>query len=252
MEMLLEMGRVGGGEERRDAEVVWTVGGSPVGQHNAVLYCHTSPDRADVLIEEWLGELRRRDLPGSWHRSPAMRPDDLSERLVASGFEDVGDEPAMAADLTVAPGAVEVPEGFAVERVTDDAGLEAYRRVLASGFGEGPKEADWVAEVYRRIGLGDQTPWCHHVGRMGEEPVSTVSTFDTNGVAGLYFVSTAPEARRRGIGAATTRHAMVEARARGCNTAVLGSSPMGYSVYRRLGFDDVFRWRIFEWPPQTS
>jgi hypothetical protein len=34
---LLEMGRVGGGVERADAEVVWTVGGSPIGYHNAVV-----------------------------------------------------------------------------------------------------------------------------------------------------------------------------------------------------------------------
>jgi hypothetical protein len=96
---LLEMGRVGGGVERADAEVVWTVGGSPIGYHNAVVACAVSSDRADAVIDEWVGELDRRGLAGSWHLSPSMRPTDLVDRLLARGFEDGGEEPAMVADL---------------------------------------------------------------------------------------------------------------------------------------------------------
>jgi GNAT superfamily N-acetyltransferase len=136
--------------------------------------------------------------------------------------------------------------------VVDDEGFDVYRRVLGSGFGEGPHEADWVVEVYRRMELGDEAPWRHYVGRLDGEPASTASVFLTGGVAGIYFVSTAPDLRRRGIGAATTRHAMEEARAVGCTRAVLGSSPMGYSVYRRLGFEEVFRYRILEWSPDSG
>jgi ribosomal protein S18 acetylase RimI-like enzyme len=250
---LLEMGRVGGGEERHDDEVAWTVGGSPLGYHNAVVACSATPDRAEVLVDEWTAELDRRRLPGSWHVSPSMRPDDLEARLVARGFEEFGDEPAMVADLTAPTPALAPVEGLAVERVRSGGDLVDYRDVLASGFGEGPPEATWVAEVFGRIGLGDDGAWQHVVGRLGARPVATATLLvHPHHVAGVYFVSTAPDARRRGIGAAVTAHALDEARALGCTTAVLGSSPMGYGVYRRLGFEEVFRYRLLERPSSAG
>jgi GNAT superfamily N-acetyltransferase len=247
---LLELGRAGGGDERRDADVVWTVGGSPLGYHNAVVACDVSPARADELADEWSAELDRRGLPGSWHVSPSMRPRDLVARLPARGWEDGGEEPAMVADLGVALPAVPPVVGLTLDRVHTAKALDDYRGVLARGFGEGPSEAAWVAEVFASIGLGDDVPWCHWVGRLGGEPVATVTVFvHPEDVAGVYFVSTAPHVRRRGIGAVATASALREARALGCTTAVLGSSPMGHALYRRLGFEEVFRYRLLEWPP---
>ena len=65
------------------------------------------------------------------------------------------------------------------------------------------------------------------------------------GVAGIYNVCTVPEARGRGIGGAVTGAALREAASRGLRLAVLGSSEMGYPVYRRLGFHDVSRLRSY-------
>ena len=70
---LLEMGRVGGGVERDDPEITWTVGGSLVGYHNAVVACRASPEQADVLIEAWAEELDAVLLP-SRNARPAGRP----------------------------------------------------------------------------------------------------------------------------------------------------------------------------------
>jgi GNAT superfamily N-acetyltransferase len=247
---LLEMGRLGGGEERRDGEVVWTVGGSPLGYHNAVVGCATTPERLGPLVDEWVAALDVRGVPGSWHVAPSMRPPDLVARLRSRGFDDGGEEPAMVADLSAAPPSVAPVEGLEVAPVRDAAGLAAYRAVLADGFGEGPPEAAWVAEVFRRAELGDGGPWRHLVGRLGGRPVATATVFvEPAHVAGVYFVATVPAARRRGVGAAITRHALVEARRLGCTTAVLGSSPMGLGVYRRLGFEEVFRYSLLEWPP---
>jgi GNAT superfamily N-acetyltransferase len=244
---LLEMGRAGGGEERRDDDVVWTVGGSPLGYHNAVVACSASPVRADELAEEWAAALDRSGVPGSWHVPPSMRPEDLVDRLLARGWEDGGEEPAMVADLAVGTPPVAPVAGLEIGRVGAPADLDAYRAVLAAGFGEGPPEAAWVADVFGRIGLGDEVPWRHWVGRLGGLAVATVSVFlHPPAVAGIYFVSTTPAERRRGIGAAVTAHALSEARRLGCTTAVLGSSPMGHGVYRRLGFEEVFRYRLLE------
>lgn len=250
---LREMGRVGGGVERADHEVVWTVGGSPLGYHNAVVACDVPDHRADALVDEWAAELDRRRLPGSWHLTPSMRPADLEARLLASGFRDGGDEPAMVVDLSAPTPAVPPVEGLELAPVRTAGDLDDYRAVLASGFGEGPPEAAWVAEVFGRIGFGGDVAWRHLVGRRGGRPEATATVFvHPAGVAGVYFVSTAPDARRRGIGAAVTAGALEVARALGCTTAVLGSSPMGHGVYRRLGFEEVFRYRLLERSQRTT
>ena len=246
-EFLLSMGRTGGGTARADDEITWTIGGSPIGYHNAVVRADASAARGAELVEQWRAELLDRTLPGCWHLTPSMRPSALPALLTAAGFEDGGDEPAMAAslsDLVATPPS----DDLEVAVVAGAEELEDYRRVLASGFGEGPKEADWVASVFAGMGLGagGDGAWRHFVGRVRSEPVATASLLLNGATGGIYFVCTAPESRRQGHGAAITHRLMVEAAAAGARYAVLGSSPMGQRVYERLGFRTVFRYRLFE------
>ena len=84
---------------------------------------------------------------------------------------------------------------------------------------------------------------------MAGEPVATATSFFAAGVAGVYCVSTVEPARRQGIGAAVTLAALREARDLGWSIGVLGSSEMGYGVYRRLGFREYCRIGLYEWRP---
>ena len=102
-----------------------------------------------------------------------------------------------------------------------------------------------MGEVYRREGLAD--PWRHYLGWLDDEAVATASIYLGAGVAGVYFVMTVPEARRRGIGAAITRAALQEARATGVQYGVLESSPAGRSVYAGLGFREYCTIDLYEW-----
>ena len=57
-----------------------------------------------------------------------------------------------------------------------------------------------------------------------------------------------PESRRgRGHGALATAQAVADGFAAGATAAFLQSSPMGYSVYDKLGFTTVERWQ--QWMP---
>jgi hypothetical protein len=44
--------------------------------------------------------------------------------------------------------------------------------------------------MYRRLGLGDDGPWRHYLGRFYGEPVATSTLFVGMSVAGIYFVCT--------------------------------------------------------------
>ena len=246
-EFLMALGRAAGAEERDDGIVRWVIGNSPIDYHNCVVFADLTREEADGEIEASLQRMRSHGVPGSWHVGPSMRPPDLGGRLIAHGFEYVGDDIGMSVDLSELPERVPVPENLVIERVHDEAGLAAWVEALGSGFGEGPVEAEWVGEMYRRLGF--EGPWRHYLGILAGEPVATATSFFGAGVAGIYFVCTVERARRRGIGAAVTLAALREARKMGYGVGVLGSSEMGYPVYRGLGFEEYCRIGLYEWRP---
>lgn len=244
-ELLLQMGAAGGGVQRDDA-VRWTIGGSPIDYHNAVVAASLDDSTADHAIAESVQELKKHGVPGSWHVGPSMRPLDLGRRLVAAGFTPGGSEPGMAlrlADLDPPPEPTAAE--LRVVRVGTLDQLQTWVDALGRGFGEGPKEAAWVGSVYQRLGLSD--PWRHYLGYLGDEPVATATIFLTDDVAGVYFVMTVPEARRRGLGRAITHATLEQARVSGAQYAVLGSSAAGRSVYHSLGFREYCTIDLYEW-----
>ncbi len=251
-EFLVALGRAAGAEERDDGKVRWVIGDIPIDYHNCVVRADLTPEEANGVILESLERFREHGAPGSWHVGPSMRPKHLGERLLTHGFSYGGNDIGMAADLSGLREDLPVPDRLIIERVRDEEGLAAWEDTLARGFGEGPVEAGWVSEMYRRLGLSDSRPWRHYLGRLGGEPVATSTLFLGAGVAGIYFVFTVGEARRQGIGAAATLAPLLEAREMGYRVGILGSSELGYPVYRRLGFREYCKIRIYEWHPPRS
>ncbi|HEU4410093.1 MAG TPA: GNAT family N-acetyltransferase [Polyangiaceae bacterium] len=250
---LLAIGRAGGGDERDEGGLCWTIGGSPLAYHNAVVRADLAPEAADAAIDASIAALRARGVPGSWHVGPSMRPADLGARLAARGFVAVGDEPAMALDLAAPPApAPPPPRGLGVALVRDERALGAWGEVLSAGFDGADEGAAWVIETFRRLGWGESSPFRHFVARFEWLPVATGSLFLHEGVAGIYFVFTSPRQRRRGVAAALTRALLDDARALGARLAVLHASEMGYGVYRRLGFREYGRLRRYEWSPGSG
>lgn len=247
-DFILSMGTAGGGR-RRDGRATWIVGGSPISYHNALIDCAaTSLREAAEVVAGFLAELQAADIPGTWHLSSSMTPSGLEGLLVDAGFRFVSTEPMMRLDLSTWSG--DAATALSIEVVSDVDGLDRYRTVLADGFGEGPPEAEWVADVFGVIGFDGN--WHHLVGSDDGAPVATASVLLTGATAGLYFVATRPAWRRRGHGAAMTSAALDLARTAGADLAVLGSSAVGHSLYRSLGFTDAGEHRIYEWQRPES
>jgi hypothetical protein len=248
-EFLMALGRAAGAEVRDDGRVRWAIGGSPIDYFNCVVYVDLTEEAADLEIEASLERMRAHGVSGSWHVGPSMRPPDLGARLLAHGFEYGGDDIGMAVELSALPEEITAPADFVVERVHDEAGLAEWATTFGSGFGIGSVEVGWFGKMLRRLGFGDEGVWRHYLGRLAGEPVTTSALFFAAGVAGVYCVSTVERARRRRLGAAVTLAALHEAKDLGFSVGVLGSSEMGYGVYRRLGFEEYCRIGLYEWHP---
>ena len=83
-----------------------------------------------------------------------------------------------------------------------------------------------------------------YLASIDDQPVATAETLLQDGVLGVFGVATVPGARRRGIGAAITAHA-VRDRADEADLAFLQSSETGRGVYTRLGFRVVSTWDVW-------
>jgi ribosomal protein S18 acetylase RimI-like enzyme len=70
-------------------------------------------------------------------------------------------------------------------------------------------------------------------------PVSCAMTLVSHGVAGVFYVATVENARRRGLGDALTRMAARAGFSLGARAAWLGASEMGAELYRRIGFSGL-------------
>jgi len=208
---------------------------------------------ADEAIEQTLAWFRERGAPYVfWWTGPGSTPDDLPERLQARGLLDMAGQmqelaagirqteqgaPCMVADLfEVNEALVErAPPGFLIREVSDAAMLEDFKQVFVETY----EIPDWAGQAWvdaaLHIGIG-ATPWRMFVGYLDDDPVATALLFNGAGVASVYAVATLPRAQGRGIGAAITLSPLLDAREAGYRYAVLFSTEMGVSVYRRIGF----------------
>jgi GNAT superfamily N-acetyltransferase len=96
---------------------------------------------------------------------------------------------------------------------------------------------------------GNHDSWQVTVVWLHGEPVASALTLGLAGDCGIYNVGTVEHARRRRLATALTAHLLHEARASGCDSASLQSTPMAERVYTTVGFRDFGR--FLEYVPPT-
>jgi GNAT superfamily N-acetyltransferase len=157
----------------------------------------------------------------------------------AAGLRDEGDFPGMI--LHPLPGSEPAaPSGFSVRPAESMAELEALERTGAKAYGKeySPPESEWLGTPGVTL----------YVGYLEDDPVSIGALIVAHRVAGIAYIGTAPEHRRRGFAEGIVWRAVRDGRALGCDAAYLWATPMGRGVYERMGFRRILDYHIWTAP----
>lgn len=85
-----------------------------------------------------------------------------------------------------------------------------------------------------------------NVARLDGEPIACAGGHDHDGDCCITFVATLPAARGRGLARKLMILALRDAIDRGCTTASLQATKMGYPIYAKLGFRDLGPLQMWE------
>ena len=200
--------------------------------------------RAATRVIRHFQQLRK---PFLCHVGPTAQVD-LELLLQDQGLLLQETEPVLAVNLRELKEDVPAASHLTIQPVTTQELLEPWVRLW-----EGESDEDvlhlWLT-FYTGLYLQPDGPLRLFVGMVDEKPVATAAVFFGAGVAAIKCISTLPDHRRQGIGAAMTLAALQAARKQRYRVAVLTASPMGEPIYRRIGFQNYGTCSTYVWHPQ--
>jgi hypothetical protein len=139
----------------------------------------------------------------------------------------------------------EPPRGVHVELVRDESRMRDVVAVSQAAWapaGLPPAETASLLARAERM-LAPHLVWA--LASLDGRPVACAMALCSHGVAGIYWVGTVPDARRRGLAEIVTRAAGNAGFDRGMRVAALQASAMGYPVYLRMGYETVSHTRWY-------
>ncbi|PWT71801.1 MAG: N-acetyltransferase [Chloroflexi bacterium] len=234
-------------------ELLRFISGIPIPEYNGMIRARLSPELAPDAVQSRIqaaiasfAELRQ---PFFWWVGPTSTPSDLGGYLTAAGLVYLGDGPGMAVDLHALDERQPESPGLSIVPVADERTLRDWVEVAGAGYGEPESVRQARYEVHKGLGLAADLALQRYVAYQGSHSVGMSALFLGAGVAGVYEVATAKDARRQGIGAAVTLAPLCRAHELGYHIGVLQASEMGAGVYTRLGFRQVCTFSLYAWEP---
>src|SRR5579864_513889 len=235
-------------ELHKTPELYWLYT-SPGEENGVFLSSFGSNDAAyiDAKIDEMLDFYRSRHTSFIWTTGPSTSPGNLATILEARGFIQIVSTTGMAADLHALNEQIQANTDLVITEIEDLEALKILCAIEMRGFGTSEDRAQRYYNTYANAGFGIGTPWHHYIGWLHNTPVASASLLYHGGVAGIYGISTVPAARRQGVAATLTLHALHEARKAGYGIAILSPTDMSEALYRRIGFQAYCTLLHYEW-----
>ena len=137
------------------------------------------------------------------------------------------------------------PSGCSLRSVSHGSDMAAFAKAAFNGYEMPADIRGKFTDLIMNLDPGKHPSNEIVVAMRGEEPVASGLMFRGDEDIGLYWVSVVPHQRNRGMGQWLTQELLRIGREEGYGKAVLQSSPVAASLYRRLGFRDVGSFHVY-------
>jgi ribosomal protein S18 acetylase RimI-like enzyme len=127
-----------------------------------------------------------------------------------------------------------------IRRSLDQNALRDFSKVMVQVGGYSEVYEKLYQTIYPSL-YGKQASFEIYVGYLGEISVVTGVLVLHAEVAGIYYVMTDPDYRRRGYGTEMMISLLTKAKERGYRLATLQASSEGKSLYQKIGFEEKCR-----------
>ncbi|HXV99358.1 MAG TPA: hypothetical protein VEC93_13125 [Anaerolineae bacterium] len=238
-------GRANGSTWQATANVVWFYTGLQVPLCNGVLSAKLKADDVKATFDSLQAKIDEQGAPAFWWIGPQSKPDNLGSLLEQHGLEPAGEVPGMAIDLVLMDNKPETITNFTIQKVSNTDMQALWARIAAIGMGFPDVVTEAMARVEATLTDPQYKAQHRYIGLLDDTPVATSALVLDSGVAGIYAVATIPEARNKGIGRIMTVIPLLEAKQMGYRVGILQASSMGYPIYKKIGFKEVCKYRLY-------
>jgi ribosomal protein S18 acetylase RimI-like enzyme len=222
----------------------------PVGYNNAAMALGTEPPaEPSALIAEAERFFTERGRGYTlWTREHLDGA--LAEQAQAAGLHPVPSMPGMLLDAPVRER--EAPSGARIELLRDPAQVTDFAEVSARAYAAMGLPPDLCRRMFSMPTRVLRPHVLMAVAYRDDAPVAAAQAILSQGIAGVYWVGTVPEARKTGLGEACTRAVGNAAFERGATCVVLQASEQGEPIYRRMGYREITRYAWWVRPPREG
>ncbi|GCE15748.1 GNAT family N-acetyltransferase [Tengunoibacter tsumagoiensis] len=234
------------GEVFRHEHVKWSYTGYSLS--NYVFDLHFQEESVQDEVEAVLRTFQTKQASTTWIIDPFCTPATITTVLDRYPRSDKGEFTAMALRMSDFSEHRQPPEDFSIQEATSQADLEVWGKVVCDGFGIGGAQAHEYQRlcVNAALASGPDFTFRQFVGFRAGKPICATSLLLDGAMAGIYWVTTIPEARRQKAALTLLSHVLTLAQTQGYEWSVLQATPMGANVYTILGFREYYRETYFD------
>ena len=191
-------------------------------------------------------------MPFTWWFPPGTRGERFRRALEEHRVPERCAPPAMVMALDAPRERPQLPAECTVHRAVSPRETREWARSSLEGFdSEQEHQEPFSAFCTALIAPPFDESFRLMTLRVGGRTAATALLSLTGEVAGIYYFSTLPAFRRRGLGKLLLSETLEEARRSDCCTVVLQASPMGFPLYKKAGFAVCGRFAVHSADPDA-
>jgi len=223
--------------------------GAKEATYQGVGFANLILENIDQKIESVLSYFNERQLPFVWYIGPDTKPSNLGDILQEHGLKYSGGVAAMAIKIDELK-LRHLPKDLTTETVQDREQLRTFFDVWIESYPFPPSLGDIYYDIFTSKVFKLDYLNKFYVGYLEGNAVATSRVFYGKDLASLWWVSTHPSARGRGIATAMTINPLRDSQSYGYKMASLFATNMGSYVYPKLGFKEYHKLGAYVWLPE--